>query len=155
MHEAMKPALKNTYGVIVYQEQVMQISKDMCGFTDNTLHCEKPLVKKSGDSCENEGRLYRGWSENCRSHTGDDGYFWRQLEDFAAYCFNKSHAACYGLIAYQTAYIKAHYPAALMAALMTDDYDDTDRLTIDITECKRIEWKSSRQTSTSLSTSLV
>jgi DNA polymerase-3 subunit alpha len=64
--------------------------------------------------------------------------FWKQLEDFAAYCFNKSHAACYGLIAYQTAYLKAHYPAAFMAALMTSDYDDTDRLAIEITECKHM-----------------
>ena len=64
--------------------------------------------------------------------------FWKQLEEFAAYCFNKSHAACYGLISYWTAYLKAHYPAAFMAALMTSDNDDTDRLAIDITECKRI-----------------
>lgn len=64
--------------------------------------------------------------------------FWKQLEDFAAYCFNKSHAACYGLIAYQTAYLKAHYPAAFMAALMTSDYDDTDRLAIEITECQHM-----------------
>jgi DNA polymerase-3 subunit alpha len=64
--------------------------------------------------------------------------FWAQLEDFAAYCFNKSHAACYGLIAYQTAYLKAHYPDAFMAALMTSDYDNTDRLAIEITECKQM-----------------
>src|SRR5215471_11632237 len=64
--------------------------------------------------------------------------FWDQLEEFAAYCFNKSHAACYGLIAYQTAYLKAHYPAAFMAALMTSDYDDTDRLAIEISECQKM-----------------
>src|SRR5690606_2332445 len=64
--------------------------------------------------------------------------FWGQLEDFAAYCFNKSHAARYGLIAYQTAYLKAHYPAAYMAALMTSDYDDTDRLSIEINECQHM-----------------
>lgn len=64
--------------------------------------------------------------------------FWGQLEDFAAYCFNKAHAACYGSIAYQTAYLKAYYPAAYMAALMTSDFDDTDRLAIEITECKHM-----------------
>jgi DNA polymerase III subunit alpha len=64
--------------------------------------------------------------------------FWKQLEDFAAYCFNKAHSACYAYIAYQTAYLKAHYPEAFMAALMTSDYDDTDRLAIEITECKKM-----------------
>ena len=64
--------------------------------------------------------------------------FWKQIEAFGAYCFNKSHAACYGLIAYQTAYLKAHFPAAFMAAVMTSDYDDTDRLAIEITECKHM-----------------
>jgi DNA polymerase-3 subunit alpha len=61
--------------------------------------------------------------------------FWRSLEAFAAYCFPKSHSSCYATIAYWTAYLKAHYPAAFMAALMTSDYDDTDRLAIEITEC--------------------
>jgi DNA polymerase III subunit alpha len=64
--------------------------------------------------------------------------FWAQLEDFAAYCFNKVHSACYAQIAYQTAYLKAHFPDAFMAALMTSDYDNTDRLTIEITECKHM-----------------
>src|SRR3569833_2936256 len=64
--------------------------------------------------------------------------FWAQLEDLAAYCINKVHSACYALIAYQTAYLKAHYPAAFMAALMTSDYDDTDRLAIDITDCQHL-----------------
>ncbi|MEP6710345.1 MAG: OB-fold nucleic acid binding domain-containing protein, partial [Candidatus Saccharibacteria bacterium] len=64
--------------------------------------------------------------------------FWSQLEEFANYCFNKSHAACYGLIAYWTAYLKAHYPDAFMAALMTSDQDDIDRLAIEITECKHM-----------------
>lgn len=62
--------------------------------------------------------------------------FWDHLEEFANYCFNKSHAACYALIAYWTAYIKAHYPDAFMAALMTADSDDTDRLAIEIAECR-------------------
>ena len=64
--------------------------------------------------------------------------FWQQLMDFAAYCFNKVHSACYGLIAYQTAYLKANYPQAYMAALMTSDYDNTDRLAIEVTECKKM-----------------
>ncbi len=80
--------------------------------------------------------------------------FWKQLEDFAAYCFNKSHAACYAMIAYWTAYLKAHYPAAFMAALMTSDFDDTDRLSIEIAECKHMGLMSCRRTSTNHSMSL-
>jgi len=64
--------------------------------------------------------------------------FWAQLEEFANYCFNKSHAACYGLVAYWTAYLKAHFPDAFMAALMTSDQDDIERLAIEITECKHM-----------------
>src|SRR5581483_6885770 len=64
--------------------------------------------------------------------------FWTSLEAFAAYCFPKAHAACYATIAYWTAYLKAHYPAAFMAALMTSDFDDSDRLAIEITECKHM-----------------
>ena len=64
--------------------------------------------------------------------------FWDQLEEFANYCFNKSHAACYGLIAYWTAYLKSHFPDAFMAAVMTSDLDDTDRLAIEINECQHM-----------------
>src|SRR5690606_17604591 len=64
--------------------------------------------------------------------------FWDQLAEFANYSFNKSHAACYGLIAYWTAYLKAHYPEAFMAAVMTSDQDDTDRLAIEMTECRHM-----------------
>ena len=64
--------------------------------------------------------------------------FWKDLEGFADYAFNKSHSACYGLISYQTAYLKAHYPSAFMAALMTSDFNDTDRLAIEINECKNM-----------------
>jgi DNA polymerase-3 subunit alpha len=64
--------------------------------------------------------------------------FWTQLEEFANYCFNKSHAACYGLISYWTAYLKAHYPEAFMAALMTSDQNDIDRVAIEINECKHM-----------------
>jgi DNA polymerase III subunit alpha len=139
MHPKMEPALKPTYGVLVYQEQVMQISKDLCGFTGGQADTlRKAIGKKKMDVMMKmkvdfiEGAIKNG------AERGTMETFWKQLEDFAAYCFNKSHAACYGLIAYQTAYLKAHYPSAFMAALMTSDYDDTDRLAIEITECKKM-----------------
>lgn len=142
MHPLMKNALENTYGILVYQEQVMQISKELCGFTGGQADTlRKAIGKKKMDVMMKmkvefiEGAVKNGASKDLMEK------FWKQLEDFAAYCFNKSHAACYGLIAYWTAYLKAYYPAAFMAALMTSDQDDTDRLAIEITETRRMGLK--------------
>lgn len=139
-HEKMKDALETTYGVLVYQEQVMQISKDMCGFTGGEADTlRKGIAKKIPEVlAKMKVKFIDGAVENSGANRSDMEKFWKQLEDFAAYCFNKSHAACYGLIAYWTAYLKAHYPEAFMAALMTSDYDDIDRLAIEITECKHV-----------------
>lgn len=135
-HPSMKPALENTYGVLVYQEQFMQISRDVCGFSGGEADTlRKAIGKKKRDLMQKmETRFIEGAVDNGIPKPLIEK-FWKQLLGFADYCFNKSHSACYGLIAYQTAYLKAHYPAAFMAALMTSDYDDTDRLAIEITEC--------------------
>jgi DNA polymerase-3 subunit alpha len=139
-HPTMENALKNTYGILVYQEQVMQISKEVCGFSGGDADTLRKAIGKKNAAlmAKMKDKMIAGGQE----HSGIDRplmeKFWKQLEEFAAYCFNKSHAACYGLIAYQTAYLKAHYPAAFMAAVMTSDYDDTDRLAIEITECKHM-----------------
>ncbi len=138
LHDAMRPALENTYGVIVYQEQVMQISKEMCGFSGGQADTLRKAIGKKDP--EVLAKLKNDFIEGAIRTVGAERdlmeSFWKQLEDFAAYCFNKSHSACYGLIAYWTAYLKAHYPAAFMAALMTSDFDNTDRLAIEISECK-------------------
>lgn len=140
LHPGMKNSLKNTYGILVYQEQFMQISKEWCGFTGGQADTlRKAVGKKKIDLMKKvkpefvEGAIKVGGATKEIAET-----FWTQLEEFANYCFNKSHAACYGLIAYWTAYLKAHYPDAFMAALMTSDHDDTDRLAIEITECKHM-----------------
>ena len=140
LHPGMKNSLKNTYGILVYQEQFMQISKEWCGFTGGQADTlRKAVGKKKIDLMKKvkpefvEGAVKVGGATKEIAET-----FWTQLEEFANYCFNKSHAACYGLIAYWTAYLKAHYPDAFMAALMTSDHDDTDRLAIEITECKHM-----------------
>ena len=137
-HPKMENALSNTYGVLVYQEQVMQISKEMCGFTGGEADTlRKGIGKKIPEvMAKMKTRFIEGAIEVSGADRADMEKFWKQLEDFAAYCFNKSHAACYGLIAYWTAYLKAHYPDAFMAALMTSDADDVDRLAIEINECK-------------------
>lgn len=140
LHEGMRNSLENTYGVLVYQEQFMQISKEWCGFTGGQADTlRKAVGKKKIDLMKKvkpefvEGAVKVGGATREMAET-----FWSQLEEFANYCFNKSHAACYGLIAYWTAYLKAHYPDAFMAALMTSDHDDTDRLAIEMTECKHM-----------------
>ncbi len=140
LHEGMKSSLENTYGILVYQEQFMQISKEWCGFTGGQADTlRKAVGKKKIDLMRKvkvdfvNGAIEHGGATKEVAET-----FWAQLEEFANYCFNKSHAACYALIAYWTAYLKAHYPDAFMAALMTSDQDDIDRLAIEITECKHM-----------------
>jgi len=138
-HETMEPALKNTYGVMVYQEQFMQIVKDMCGFSGGQADTlRKAVGKKKRELMSQMKELVIKGSINNGVDKKIAEKFWHDLEGFADYAFNKSHAACYGLIAYQTAYLKAHYPAAFMSALMTSDYDNTDRLAIEIAECKHM-----------------
>ncbi len=140
LHPGMENSLKNTYGILVYQEQFMQISKEWCGFTGGQADTlRKAVGKKKIDLMRKvkvdfvKGAVEVGGASQEVAET-----FWAQLEEFANYCFNKSHAACYGLIAYWTAYLKAHYPDAFMAALMTSDADNIDRLAIEINECKHM-----------------
>ena len=140
LHPGMKNSLENTYGILVYQEQFMQISKEWCGFTGGQADTlRKAVGKKKMDLML---KIKPDFVNGAVKHGGAPKevaeLFWDQLVEFANYCFNKSHAACYGLIAYWTAYLKAHYPDAFMAALMTSDHDDIDRLAIEITECKHM-----------------
>lgn len=140
MHPKMENALENTYGVLVYQEQVMQISRELSGFTGGEADTlRKAIGKKNIDMmAKMRTKFIDGAVELSGARRADMEVFWKQLEDFAAYCFNKSHAACYGLISYWTAYLKAHYPEAFMAALMTSDQDDLERLAIEMNECKHM-----------------
>ena len=143
LHPGLENSLKNTYGIMIYQEQFMQISKEWCGFTGGQADTlRKAVGKKKIDLMKKvkpefiKGAIEIGGATEEIAET-----FWSQLLDFANYCFNKSHAACYALIAYWTAYLKAHYPDAFMAALMTADMRWTDRLAIEISECKRMGLK--------------
>jgi DNA polymerase III subunit alpha len=138
-HELMKRALEPTYGVLVYQEQVMLISRDACGFTGGEADTlRKAIGKKKRDVMEKmQVQFVEGAVKNGVPRAVIEK-FWDDLLGFADYCFNKSHSACYGMISYQTAYLKAHYPSAFMAAVMTSDYGDTDRLSIEISECTHL-----------------
>ncbi|MBR3220272.1 DNA polymerase III subunit alpha [Candidatus Saccharibacteria bacterium] len=143
LHPGLEESLKNTYGILIYQEQFMQISRSWCGFTGGQADTlRKAVGKKKIDLMEKvkpefiEGAIKVGGATKEIAET-----FWNQLLEFANYCFNKSHAACYALIAYWTAYLKAHYPDAFMAALMTSDMRWTERLAIEMAECKRMGLK--------------
>ena len=140
LHPKFKNALEQTYGILVYQEQFMQISKDFAGFTGGQADTlRKAVGKKKIDLMR---KVKADFVDGAVKFSGADPAlaekFWSQLEEFANYCFNKSHAACYALIAYWTAYLKAHYPEAYMAALMTSDQSNIDRLAIEINECKHM-----------------
>lgn len=140
LHPKMENALSNTYGILVYQEQFMQISKDLAGFTGGQADTLRKAVGKKIMAMMK--KIKPEFVEGAIKHSDADRelmeLFWDQLEEFANYCFNKSHAACYALIAYWTAYLKSHYPDAFMAALMTSDQDDIDRLAIEISECQHM-----------------
>jgi DNA polymerase-3 subunit alpha len=140
IHPAMENSLKTTYGVLVYQEQVMQISKEMCGFTGGQADTLRKAIGKK--QVATMAKMKTAFIEGAIEKSGADRKvmeeFWSSLEDFAAYCFNKSHAACYALIAVQTAYLKANYPAAFMAALMTSNYDNIDKISMEVTETQRM-----------------
>lgn len=140
LHPGLEGSLKNTYGILIYQEQFMQISKDWAGFTGGQADTlRKAVGKKLIDLMkEVKPQFVEGAMKVGGASKEVATKFWDQLEEFANYSFNKSHAACYGLIAYWTAYLKAHYPEAFMAAVMTSDKDDTDRLAIEISECQHM-----------------
>ncbi|MEO5949404.1 MAG: DNA polymerase III subunit alpha, partial [Candidatus Saccharimonas sp.] len=140
LDKGMENSLKNTYGILVYQEQFMQISKEWCGFTGGQADTLRKAVgkKKMDLMLKIRPDFVKGAVEHGGATQEIAELFWDQLVEFANYCFNKSHAACYALIAYWTAYLKAHYPDAFMAAVMTSDQDDIDRLAIEITECKHM-----------------
>lgn len=138
-HPLMESALKETYGIPVYQEQVMQVAKDMAGFSGGEADTlRKAMGKKIAKLMKQmkekfiEGSVKNGVNENLAVK------IFEQFEEFAAYGFNKSHAACYAMIAYQTAYLKANYPECFMAALLTSDYQNIDRISIEISECERM-----------------
>ncbi|MFH1973431.1 MAG: DNA polymerase III subunit alpha [Patescibacteria group bacterium] len=139
MHPLTENALKNTYGIPVYQEQVMQVSKDMAGFTGGQADTlRKAMGKKIAKlMAEMRVKFIEGSIANGVEREAAEAIF-TQFEEFAAYGFNKSHAACYAMIAYQTAYLKSHWPACFMAALLNSDSQNLDRVTIEVEECRRI-----------------
>lgn len=139
LHPKLTPILEKTYGIAVYQEQVMQIARDLAGFTLSEADVLRKAVGKKIYSLliEQREKMIDGMTKNNIPKTTAEK-IWKFIEPFARYGFNRAHAACYALIAYQTAYFKANYPEEFMASLMTSEHGDVDRIAIEVEECKRL-----------------
>ncbi|MDZ8202631.1 DNA polymerase III subunit alpha [Microbacterium sp. SSW1-59] len=137
--EPLADILDTTYGLIVYQEQVMAVAQRVAGYTLGQADLlRRAMGKKKKSELDKQKEIFfggmteRGFSEEAQ------GTLWRVLESFADYAFNKAHTAAYGLVSYWTAYLKAHYPAEYMAALLTSVGDSRDKLAVYLNECRRM-----------------
>lgn len=139
-HPSLKPILDPTYGIILYQEQVMQIAQTLAGYSLG----EADLLRRAmGKKKPEEMAKQRSVFQEGAQKNGVDAQLaikiFDLVEKFAGYGFNKSHSAAYALVSYQTLWLKTHYPAEFMAAVMTSDLDHTDKIVIMIDECRRMQ----------------
>jgi len=141
-HPKLEPILKPTYGVILYQEQVMQIAQVLAGYTLGGADLlRRAMGKKKAEEMAKQGAIF---VEGAKANGVDEGiakYIFDLMEKFAGYGFNKSHSAAYALVSYQTLWLKTHYPAAFMAAVLSSDMDSTDKVVTFIEECRAMGLK--------------
>ncbi|MEJ2470987.1 MAG: DNA polymerase III subunit alpha [Desulfuromonadales bacterium] len=137
--DQLEPILRDTYGVIVYQEQVMQIAQVLGNYTLGGADLLRRAMgkKKPEEMAKQKKNFLAGAKQNKLDPKKAEAVF-DQMEKFAEYGFNKSHSAAYALVAYQTAYLKAHYPVAFMAALLTEDMENTDKVIKNINEIRNM-----------------
>ncbi len=135
----MEEVLKDTYGITVYQEQVMLLSQKLAGFTKGQADALRKAMGKKLKKVMDE--LKEKFIEGCKNKGYDIklvGKIWSDWESFAEYAFNKSHSTCYAYVAYQTAYLKAHYPSQFMAAVLSRNLSDIKKITTFMDECRRM-----------------
>jgi len=139
LHPKLEPILKETYGIPIYQEQIMQIAQELAGFTLGQADTLRKAIGKKIKSLleELKEKLISGMINNGISREVANK-IWEWILPFGSYGFNKSHSIAYALIAYQTAYLKAHYPIEFMASLLTSEQVDVERIGFLIEECKRM-----------------
>ncbi|MGD9889535.1 MAG: DNA polymerase III subunit alpha [Halothiobacillaceae bacterium] len=141
-HPDLEPILKPTYGVIVYQEQVMQISQVLaCYSLGGADLLRRAMGKKKAEEMAEQRAIFIAGATGRGVDAGVAGYIFDLMEKFAGYGFNKSHSAAYALLSVQTAWLKAHYPAAFMAAVLSADMDNTDKVVVLIEECRSMGLK--------------
>ncbi len=139
-HPVLIPILEPTNGVILYQEQVMQIAREMGGYTLGGADLlRRAMGKKKVEEMAQQRSLFTEGAVAGGIDKEIATYVFDLMEKFAGYGFNKSHSAAYALVAYQTAWLKAHYPAAFMAAVLSSDMDNTDKIVILIAECQEMQ----------------
>lgn len=139
-HPVLEPILKPTNGVILYQEQVMQIARDMAGYTLGGADLlRRAMGKKKPEEMAKQREIFVAGSTEQGVDQGISSYIFDLMEKFAGYGFNKSHSAAYALVSYQTAWLKAHYPAEFMAAVLSADMDNTDKVVVLIDECREMK----------------
>jgi DNA polymerase III subunit alpha len=137
LHPDLKPVLAATYGVILYQEQVMQIAQILAGYTLGGADLlRRAMGKKKAEEMAKQRSVFVSGAVARGVREAQATYIFDLMEKFAGYGFNKSHSAAYALLSYQTAWLKAHYPAAYMAAVLSSDMDKTDKVVTLIDECK-------------------
>ncbi len=135
----MEEELRETYGITVYQEQVMRLSRKLAGFTRGQADSLRKAMGKKIKKMMDE--LKEKFIEGCRKNNYDEKtilQIWADWEAFAQYAFNKSHSTCYAFVSYQTAYLKAHYPAEFMAAVLSRNITDIKKIGLFMDECKRM-----------------
>ena len=139
LHPSLEPVLRETYGVMVYQEDIMTVAQAMAGYTlaEADVLCYAIRKKVKDKLLAQREKFERGALERGVPKEVVDKVF-EQFEPFARYGFNRAHAACYGLIAYYTAYLKAHYPAEYMTAVLCADSGNLERVALDVEECRRM-----------------
>jgi len=136
-HPVLEPILKPTNGVILYQEQVMQIARDMAGYTLGGADLlRRAMGKKKPEEMAKQREIFVAGATGQGIDPGISSYIFDLMEKFAGYGFNKSHSAAYALVSYQTAWLKAHYPAEFMSAVLSADMDNTDKVVVLIDECR-------------------
>lgn len=142
LHPLLEPHLKKTYGIMVYQEQLMQMSRAIAGFTPGEADTLRKAVGKKIKELLNEQK--EKFVNGVIKKTGSEKLgrdLWELILPFARYGFNRSHAVCYGIVAYTTAWLKAHYPIEFMASLLNADAKNIDRMTFLISECRKEHMK--------------
>ncbi len=140
LHPDLKPVLKATYGVILYQEQVMQIAQILAGYTLGGADLlRRAMGKKKAEEMADQRSIFVGGAVARGVIEARATYIFDLMEKFAGYGFNKSHSAAYAMLSYQTAWLKAHYPAAFMAAALSSDMDKTDKVVTLIDECAGLQ----------------
>lgn len=136
-HELLQPPLESTYGVIVYQEQVMQIAQVLAGYTlGGADMLRRAMGKKKPEEMAKQRSTFVEGAIEQNIDGGLAAQIFDLVEKFAGYGFNKSHSAAYGVLAYQTAYLKHYYPAEFMAAVLTSEMDDTDQVVFLLSDCR-------------------